>query len=122
MTVDQVRAEIEDRLPMAREEAADSSASAMNSYGAGYDRGYLDALEQLLRFITTAPDLETWNRRTIAHMAMCDALERTKAALMNAHDVMLSKGVPAGSGPIVAAERSIDALEQLLRFINGETD
>ncbi len=51
ITVQQVRESLDERIPRAREEAAASHAMAMNSYGAGYDQGYLDALEELLRIV-----------------------------------------------------------------------
>lgn len=44
-----LREAIEERLPRAREEADASHRIAMNSYGAGYDCGYRDALEELLK-------------------------------------------------------------------------
>lgn len=40
-----------DELPRAREDAADSHEVAMNSYGAGYDCGFKDALERVLNFV-----------------------------------------------------------------------
>ncbi len=51
ITVQQVRESLDERIPRAQEEAAASHAMAMNSYGAGYDQGYLDALEELLRIV-----------------------------------------------------------------------
>lgn len=42
---------ISDLLPEAESEAAESRRLAMNSYGAGYDRGYVDALKEVLGFI-----------------------------------------------------------------------
>ena len=38
-----------DEIEKAEEEARASHKAAMNSYGAGYDRGYLDALNLVLR-------------------------------------------------------------------------
>ncbi len=51
MTVQQVRESLDERIPQARQEAAASHKAAMDSYGAGYDRGYLDALEELLKIV-----------------------------------------------------------------------
>jgi hypothetical protein len=38
---------LEDEINEAEDEAADSHKLAMNSYGAGYDRGYADALKHV---------------------------------------------------------------------------
>lgn len=39
---------LQERLAEAEQEAAESHRDAMNSYGAGYDRGYADALKWVL--------------------------------------------------------------------------
>lgn len=43
-----LRAAFTERLAEAEEEARESHGAAMNSYGAGYDRGYADALRWVL--------------------------------------------------------------------------
>lgn len=39
---------LRERLTEANSEAQESHRAAMNSYGAGYDRGYADALQEAL--------------------------------------------------------------------------
>ncbi len=51
MTIQKIRETLDERITQAREEASDSHKVAQNSYGAGYDRGYLDALVELLKFV-----------------------------------------------------------------------
>lgn len=48
--------ELRDRIQRAEEDAKESGAAARNSYGAGWDRGYADALQQLLSDITEKPE------------------------------------------------------------------
>lgn len=43
-----IRDELSDRLRQAQAEAEESHKSAMNSYGAGYDRGFVDALTEAI--------------------------------------------------------------------------
>lgn len=43
------------QIDSAGEEAAESHREAMNSYGAGYDRGFLDGLRQALRTLLEDP-------------------------------------------------------------------
>ena len=40
--------ELKDDLDIAEVEAAESHKEAMNSYGAGYDRGFVDGLKRAL--------------------------------------------------------------------------
>ena len=42
-TLDELRARIES----AKQNAAESSGASLNSFGAGYDQGYLDALTEI---------------------------------------------------------------------------
>jgi hypothetical protein len=51
MTVEQIRAELDERLPDARQEAHESLKADPNSYWAGYDTGYWKALEEILKFV-----------------------------------------------------------------------
>lgn len=51
VTVEQIRAEIDERLPEARRDAHESMKIAPNSYGAGYDIGYWQALEEIHKFV-----------------------------------------------------------------------
>jgi hypothetical protein len=51
MNLSDVRAWIEDQIPQAREDAANSIRVAANSYGAGYDTGWLKALEHILQHL-----------------------------------------------------------------------
>jgi hypothetical protein len=56
VTIAALREWLDDIVPRARIEASASHQEAMNSYGAGYDRGYLDALEITLKFINGGPE------------------------------------------------------------------
>jgi hypothetical protein len=47
MTIEELLAHLQDKIEGANAEAKESHAAAMNSYGAGYDRGYADALIEL---------------------------------------------------------------------------
>jgi hypothetical protein len=51
MMIQELREKLDERLVVANQEAADSHRVAMNSYGAGYDCGYRDALKQCLNTI-----------------------------------------------------------------------
>jgi hypothetical protein len=51
MTISQIRKWLDDKIVLARQNAAESHKTAMNSYGAGYDCGFKDALEALTRFV-----------------------------------------------------------------------
>lgn len=46
-----IREWLDDKRDLAKGDAADSHKVAPNSYGAGYDRGYLDMLEETLKFL-----------------------------------------------------------------------
>ncbi|MEL6364317.1 MAG: hypothetical protein AAFR11_05705 [Pseudomonadota bacterium] len=50
-TIEEVRDEVLLRIREAKSEADDSASLAINSYGAGHDRGEQHALEKLLDFI-----------------------------------------------------------------------
>jgi hypothetical protein len=54
--IEEVREWLDDRLPQANQEAAESHKVAMNSYGAGYDCGYRDALKEVLNLINGEPE------------------------------------------------------------------
>ncbi len=56
MTTQELRERLDDRLVREREDLADSIAVAPNSYGAGYDQGFVDALEQVLNTINGKED------------------------------------------------------------------
>lgn len=43
--------DLRERLVDAEQEAAESHKAAMNSYGAGYDAGYADAIRETIRGI-----------------------------------------------------------------------
>lgn len=47
-----ILSDLRDRISDATRDAMESSKAAMNSYGAGYDRGYLDALTEIFASIT----------------------------------------------------------------------
>lgn len=51
MTIIELREKLDEILVLAHQEAAESHKVAMNSYGAGYDCGYRDALVQVLNTI-----------------------------------------------------------------------
>lgn len=51
-TMNRILEDLRERLSDAEREAKESSAAAMNSYGAGYDRGFADALKEILTSIT----------------------------------------------------------------------
>ncbi len=51
MTVEQIRAELDERLRAARQDAHESIKVAPNSYGAGYDTGFWQALEEIKKFV-----------------------------------------------------------------------
>lgn len=51
MTLDEVRAYLEDRLAVSQEVAAKSSRLAPNSYGAGYDQGELATPSEILALV-----------------------------------------------------------------------
>ena len=51
MTIEELRAELDERRTAARQDAHESIKVAPNSYGAGYDTGYLKALEEILKFV-----------------------------------------------------------------------
>lgn len=51
-TLNGILEDIRERFAEAKQEAVESHKAAMNSYGAGYDRGYADALGELLEQIT----------------------------------------------------------------------
>lgn len=47
MSIDELRAELAERIPDAAQEAQASHRTAMNSYGAGYDAGFVAALREI---------------------------------------------------------------------------
>jgi len=47
-----ILADLRDRIEDAEQDARESHLEAMNSYGAGFDRGYADALMELWESIT----------------------------------------------------------------------
>jgi hypothetical protein len=51
MTIDEIRAELAERIDAAADESDASHKAAMNSYGAGYDAGFVAALRELRDFI-----------------------------------------------------------------------
>jgi hypothetical protein len=51
-TLASIIASLRERISDAEREASGSHAAAMNSYGAGYDRGFADALKEVLTEIT----------------------------------------------------------------------
>lgn len=51
MTLDKVRAYLEERLIAAREDVIESIRVAPNSYGAGYDQGELAILSEILALV-----------------------------------------------------------------------
>ncbi len=53
MTIEEIVEDLKDRRRDASADVAESTKAAPNSYGAGYDQGYLDAIEEILN--TTAP-------------------------------------------------------------------
>lgn len=50
--MNQIIEELHERLDDAEREARESHKVAMNSYGAGYDRGFADAIKEILTSIT----------------------------------------------------------------------
>lgn len=48
MTIEEMIENLKDRRRDASADVAQSRKAAPNSYGAGYDQGYLDVLEELL--------------------------------------------------------------------------
>lgn len=57
-TVAEIDEEVDDLLRQASEEAAESHDIAPNSYGAGYDAGYRDALRRALCIVRDLDGLE----------------------------------------------------------------
>lgn len=51
MTMDELLEHLRDKIEDAEAEAQESHKAAMNSYGAGFDRGYADALKEVLNEI-----------------------------------------------------------------------
>lgn len=51
MTLEELSERINQRLVVEREERKEACAADMNSYGAGYSTGMVDALEQVLNTI-----------------------------------------------------------------------
>ena len=53
ITIAEIRKYLEDRLITAQEDAKENSRAYadQNSYGAGYDQGELDTLQELYKFI-----------------------------------------------------------------------
>jgi hypothetical protein len=51
-TMNSILESLLERIADAEREALESHKAAMNSYGAGYDRGFADALKELLAEIT----------------------------------------------------------------------
>lgn len=51
-TMDRILADLRERIEDAEVEAQESHVAAMNSYGAGFDRGYADALREFWQSIT----------------------------------------------------------------------
>ena len=50
-TMIDLRALLDDAIVTARQDARESRQAAPNSYGAGYDSGFLDALQRVLNTI-----------------------------------------------------------------------
>lgn len=51
-TMNSLLEKMRDRLDDAEHDAGESHKVAMNSYGAGYDRGFADAIKEILTDIT----------------------------------------------------------------------
>lgn len=51
MTIEELREALEYSLTVANEDATESHETAPNSYGAGYECGYRDALQKVLNTI-----------------------------------------------------------------------
>lgn len=51
-TLGRIIGDLRDRLAAAESDAQESHKEAMNSYGAGYDRGFADAIQQIIIEIT----------------------------------------------------------------------
>ena len=56
MTISELRERLDEALVSANENAADSHKVAMNSYGAGFDCGWRDALRAILNTINGEED------------------------------------------------------------------
>jgi len=50
------QAAMEEEIARARSDLADSSADDQNSYGAGYDAGYLDGVQWALKLLRGEPE------------------------------------------------------------------
>jgi hypothetical protein len=55
MSIDEFIEELKDRRRDASADVAESTKAAPNSYGAGYDQGYLDAIEEILNVALPRP-------------------------------------------------------------------
>lgn len=53
--LNEIISELNDRLALAEVDARESHKAARNSHGAGYDRGYADALKELLSELIETP-------------------------------------------------------------------
>jgi hypothetical protein len=51
MTNTELLLELDNRIGWAEEEARESHKVAMNSYGAGYDRGFAEALKEIRNLV-----------------------------------------------------------------------
>jgi hypothetical protein len=58
MTIEEMIENLKDRRRDASADVASSHRAAPNSYGAGYDQGYLDVLEELLNDVARASTSE----------------------------------------------------------------
>jgi hypothetical protein len=54
MKIEALLSELSERIDDAARDAADSHKAAMNSYGAGYDAGFVAALREIRDFINDA--------------------------------------------------------------------
>lgn len=51
ITIDDILVFLDERLATAKSDWEESHEVAPNSYGAGYDRGYLDAIKEFRKFV-----------------------------------------------------------------------
>jgi hypothetical protein len=56
MSVADIREFLDEKVATAESDWKGSNKIAPNSYGAGYDRGYLDAINELRRLVNGEPD------------------------------------------------------------------
>lgn len=55
LTIDDFRVELDQRITEASDEAKESSMASMNSYGAGYDAGFVAALREVYETLFGEP-------------------------------------------------------------------